>query len=206
MIENLISLVSSLGYIGVFLVMMFNSDFIPLFTEATLPFAGFMASQGKLLVPLIILAAVLGDLVGGVIAYYIGYFLEENVILSAVRKYGKYVLLKESDYQKTTSLIRKHGASVVFFAKLTPGLKAWTSVGAGICEIKLRKFLIASVSASIIYNSILVLAGYYLGKNWNIIVSYFNKLQFIPLVLITIGIFWYIKHKLKIVKPPKLVR
>ncbi len=200
------SFVSSFGYIGVFLVMMLNSDFIPLFTEATLPFAGFLASQGKLLAPLIILASVLGDLVGGVIAYYIGYFLEENVILSAVRKYGKYVLLKESDYQKTTSLIKKYGALVVFFAKLTPGLKAWTSVAAGVCEIKLRKFLIASLSASIIYNSILVLLGYYLGKNWGIIAHYINKLQFIPIILIVIGILWYINHKLKIIKLPFLRR
>lgn len=197
MLENLTTIVSSFGYIGVFLIMMLNSDFIPLFTEATLPFAGFLASQGKLLVPFVILASVLGDLVGGIIAYYIGYFLEENVILSAVKKYGKYVLLKESDYHKTTNLIRKHGAPIVFFAKLTPGLKAWASVGAGICEIKLQRFIIASISASITYNSILVVIGYYLGKKWGVIVAYFNKFQLIPLVLIAIGIIWYLNRKLK---------
>ena len=206
MIESLTSFVFSFGYIGVFLVMMLNSDFIPLFTEVTLPFAGFLASQDKLFIPLIILSAVLGDLIGGLIAYYIGFFLEEKVILSGVQKYGKYVLLKEKDYLKTTGLVRKHGSPIVFFSKLVPGLKAWTSVAAGICEIKLQKFIIASVTASIIYNSALVLSGYYLGKNWDKVVGYFNNAQLIPLFLMLIGILWYINHKLKIIKLPKFVR
>lgn len=180
--------------------MTLNSDFIPLFTEATLPFAGFLASKGFLFVPLIIAASVLGDLVGGIIAYYIGFYLEEKVILSAIKKYGKYILLKESDYVKTTNLIKKYGSPVVFVAKMTPGLKAWTSVAAGICEINFKKYLIASFSASIIYNSTLVIVGYYLGKNWSIIVHYFNKAQLIPIILVVLGILWYINHKLKLVK------
>ncbi|MEK9176659.1 MAG: DedA family protein [Patescibacteria group bacterium] len=200
MVENLTSFIASFGYIGVFLVMVLNSDFIPLFTEATLPFAGFLASQGKLLIPLVILAAVLGDFVGGLIAYSIGYFLEETLIVGAIKKYGKYVLLKEGDYVKTTNIVKKYGAPIVFLAKLTPGLKTWTSVAAGICEIKLQKFVVASVSASIIYNSVLVFAGYYLGKNWSTIVSYFNKLQILPFVLLSVFLLWYINHKLKIIK------
>ncbi|MEK9208437.1 MAG: DedA family protein [Patescibacteria group bacterium] len=200
MVENLTSFIASFGYIGVFLVMVLNSDFIPLFTEATLPFAGFLASQGKLLIPLVILAAVLGDFVGGLIAYSIGYFLEETLIFGAIKKYGKYVLLKEGDYVKTTNIVKKYGAPIVFLAKLTPGLKTWTSVAAGICEIKLQKFVVASVSASIIYNSVLVFAGYYLGKNWSTIVSYFNKLQILPFVLLSVFLLWYINHKLKIIK------
>lgn len=202
MLESLTSFVSSFGYIGIFLILTLNSDFVPLFTEVTLPFAGFLSSQGLLSIPLIILASVLGDLIGGVIAYYIGFFLEEKIIVSAVKKYGKYVLLKENDYIRATSLVRRYGSPIVFFAKLTPGLKAWTSVAAGICEIKLRKFLIASVCASVIYNSILVLLGFYLGRNWNVIVYYFNKLQFIPFVLIMIGFLWYASRKLKIIKLP----
>ncbi len=182
---------------------MLNSDFIPLFTEVTLPFAGFLASQGKLYIPLIILVSVAGDLVGGIIAYFIGYFLEEKVILSGVKKYGKYIFLKESDYHKTINLIRKHGAPIVFFAKLIPSLKAWTSVAAGICEIKLHKFILSSVSASIIYNSILVLLGFYLGKNWSILVPYFKKIQFLPIFLLLVFLLWYINHKLKIIKLPK---
>lgn len=204
MIEILSSVVSSFGYIGVFLVMTLNSDFLPLFTEATLPFAGFLASQGMLIAPLVILAAVLGDLVGGIIAYYIGFYVEEKVILSAVKKYGRYVLLKEADYVKTTNLIKKYGTPVVFVAKMTPGLKAWTSVAAGICEIKLYKFIISSVSASIIYNSILVVLGYYLGKNWSIIVYYFRGAQIIPIILIAAGVLWYINRKFKLIKLPKL--
>lgn len=203
MLENLTSFVGSFGYISIFLILTLNSDFVPLFTEATLPFAGFLASQGTLSVMFIIVASVLGDLVGGVIAYYIGYFLEETVILTAVKKYGKFIFLKEKDYIRATELLQKYGSPIVFFAKLTPGLKAWTSVASGICKIKFRKYILASMLASIIYNSILVLLGYYLGKNWDVIIPLFRKLQFIPLVLILLGITWYINHKLKIIRLPK---
>lgn len=196
MLENLTSFVSSFGYIGIFLIMMFNSDFVPLFTEATLPFAGFLASQGALSVMLIIVASVLGDLVGGIIAYYIGYFLEETVILTAVKKYGKFIFLKEKDYIRTTNLLQKYGSPIVFFAKLTPGLKAWTSVASGICKIQFRKYILASVLASIIYNSTLVLLGYHLGKNWLIIAYYFNKFQTVVFALLIFAVLLFVFRRI----------
>lgn len=199
MLAGLTDLVSSYGYLGIFLIMMLNSDFVPLFTEATLPFAGFLASQGILLVPLIILASVAGDLAGGTIAYYIGRFLDEKIILNLINKYGRYVFLKEQDYKKTVELVKRKGISIVFIAKLTPGLKAWTSVASGICSVDFKKYLLASSFASLIYNSILVIAGYQLGKNWENISSFFSKLQFIPIILFLILLSFFILRRKKLI-------
>ena len=202
MLQNLATTLISFGYIGVFLVMMANSDFLPLFTETTLPLAGFIASQGKLSVELIILASVLGDLVGGIIAYYVGYLYGKRVITAFIRKYRKYVLLRESEFTRAMTLLEKYGSPTVFFLKLIPGLKTYTSVAAGMSKIKLPKYIVSSVLASTIYNSILVILGFYLGKNWRIISSYFGKAQLVVIGIIVIGTLFIFNRRLKFLNLP----
>ena len=206
MLVNLTSLAVTYGYLGVFLVMLANSDFLPLFTETTLPLAGYLASQGKLSIFLIIFAAVLGDFIGAIIAYYVGYFLKEKVVISLINKYGKYILLKESDLNRVLKHLRNHGSIIVFIAKLTPGIKTYTSVAAGMSKIRLIKYLIASVCASIIYNSVLTYFGFYLGSNWMVISHYLNRIQITVFLSLVLAVMFLINKRLKFVKFPNIRR
>jgi membrane protein DedA with SNARE-associated domain len=86
--------------------MVLNATAIPIPSEVTLPFAGFLANQGSLTLILVIITGILGDLVGSIIGYSIGYFLEENLLLSLIRKYGKLILVTEHDYHKATTWIK----------------------------------------------------------------------------------------------------
>jgi len=96
----IIHLIQSSGYFGIFVLMILNASAIPIPSEVTLPFAGFLVSQGSLTLLFVIITGILGDLVGSMIGYSIGYFLEENLLLSLIRKYGKLILVTEDDYQK----------------------------------------------------------------------------------------------------------
>ena len=72
---SIIHLISSLGYIGVFILTLINSMGIPVPSEITLPFAGFLANQGNLTLVIVIIAGIIGDLAGSLIGYSIGYVL-----------------------------------------------------------------------------------------------------------------------------------
>ena len=84
MIEQIIEFLTSLiiqfiqttGYTGVFILMTLESALIPIPSEITMPFAGFLTSRGQLSFPLVVLAGAFGNLIGSLTAYYLGYFLE----------------------------------------------------------------------------------------------------------------------------------
>ncbi len=204
MLENLtgiiIHLIQSSGYPGIFVLMVLNAAAIPFPSEVTLPFSGFLASAGKLSITLVIITGILGDLVGSIIAYGVGFFLEEALLLNLIKKYGKLILVTEHDYEKTTQWIKKHGAPVVFVGKMTPGIKSFISVAAGITEIKFVKFVIGNLLASIIYVTIVTNIGFYLGSKWNSIGGYFKKFELVIVIFIVLAAVWYVNYKLKIFK------
>jgi len=196
----IIHLIQSSGYLGIFLLMVLNATAIPIPSEVTLPFAGFLANQGNLSLILVMLTGILGDLTGSVIGYSIGYFLEEALLLNLIKKYGKIILLTEHDYLKATTWMKKYGSPVVFIGKLTPGLKSFISVAAGITEIKLAKFIVANILASIFYVSVVTYFGFFLGSKWSSIGVYFKRFEIVIIVALVVGLLWYINYKLKVIK------
>src|SRR5258708_25263762 len=96
----IIHFIQSTGYFGIFTLMALGSALIPVPSEITLPFAGFLTSKGSFILPLVVIVAAAGDLAGSLIGYGIGYFLEEELIVKIIKNHGKYVLLSEHDYRK----------------------------------------------------------------------------------------------------------
>jgi membrane protein DedA with SNARE-associated domain len=195
-----IHLIQSAGYGGIFILMVLNSMAIPIPSEVTLPFAGFLANQGSLSLILIIIVGILGDLVGSTIGYTIGYFLEENLLLSLIKKYGKFILVTEHDYEKVTGLIKKYGTPFVFIGKLLPGVKSFVSVAAGVTQVKFKKFIISNLLAAVVYISFVSYVGFYLGSKWNVLGGYFRKFELVIVVLVILAGLGYINYKLKIIK------
>ena len=183
--------------------MILNSSAIPIPSEVTLPFAGFLANQGSLSLLFVIIIGILGDLTGSIIGYSIGYFLEENLLLGIIKKYGKFILVTEDDYRKVTGWIKKHGSPVVFIGKMTPGVKSFVAIAAGITQVKFIKFIFSNILAALIYVSFVSYVGFYLGSKWNVLGGYFRKFELVIIVLIILGGLFYINHKLKIIKLKK---
>src|SRR5690348_6597095 len=106
----IIHLIQTLSYSGVFILMFLESALIPIPSEVTLPFAGFLTQQGKFFLPAVLAAAILGDTGGTMLLYAIGYFLEEEVVIKLVQKYGKFILVSKHEYEKVVGWFQKHGA------------------------------------------------------------------------------------------------
>lgn len=204
MLESLtgliIQLIKTSGYPGIFFLMVLNASAIPFPSEITLPFSGFLASQGNLMLNMVIFTGVLGDLVGSIIGYFIGFLLEDNVIINFIKKYGKFILLTEEEYEKAIKWIKRYGAPFVFVGKITPGIKSFISVAAGITHVKFSKFIVANILGGLIYVSIVTYVGYYLGSRWNILGGYIRKFELLIIVILIIGVVWYINRKLKFIK------
>ncbi len=198
--SSIIHLIQSTGYLGIFILMTLESALIPIPSEITMPFAGFLAAKGDLSFMLVVLAGSIGNLIGSLIAYYIGYFLEENIILENIKKYGKFILVSEHDLQRAKNWFKKYGDSIVFFSRILPVVRTFISFPAGIFEMNIWKFSAYTLAGSIIWSLFLTYIGFYFQSRWNVLEQYFRKFDFIILGAIVILVVFYLNRKLKIFK------
>jgi membrane protein DedA with SNARE-associated domain len=196
----IIQLIQSTGYVGVFILMALESALIPIPSEVTMPFAGFLVQQGKLNLYLVILVGAFANLFGSLIAYAIGYYLEETVILKLIDKYGKFILVTKKEYEHSMHWFRKYGDSVAFFSRILPAVRTFISLPAGLSEMNVWKFSIFTFLGSLIWSAFLTYVGVYFGKNWAILEPYFRQFNIGLVILFVIVVLWYINHKLKIIK------
>ena len=185
---------------AVFVLMTLESALLPIPSEITMPFAGFLASQGILNFWVVVALGGVANLVGSLIAYGIGFYLEENVILNLIRKYGKFVLVTEHDYLRAVHWFQKYGSPIAFFSRLLPAVRTFISLPAGLSEMNIWKFSIFTLAGSLIWSLFLTYIGFTLGRNWHAISPYYRKFEYGLAALFILGALWYINHKLKIVK------
>ena len=195
-----ISLISQTGYFGVFIAMTIESCLIPLPSEVTMPFAGALAQQGTLNLYLVALVGALGNLVGSWGAYAIGYKFPESIILSFIRKWGKFIFLTEHEYEKVKGWLSRYGSFVSFFSRLLPGIRTVISLPAGVARINFLKFSIYTFLGSLIWSFLLAFIGYKLGENWEHIKNYFHKFDLVIVLVLAIFIVLYIYKHIKVQK------
>ena len=110
------------GYAGVAGLMAIESACIPLPSELIMPFAGFLASQGRFSVWVLGLVGALGCVVGSIPAYYLGMLGGRPLI----EKYGKWVLLSHRDLELAT----EHYSRSQLGGKQSAGFRVYRAAGA----------------------------------------------------------------------------
>lgn len=196
----IIFLIEKASYVGIFILMALESALIPIPSEVTMPFAGFLASQGKLSFWIIVIVGTIANLAGSLIAYYVGYLLEETVLIGIIKKYGKFLLITVEDYNHAYKWFTKYGDKVIFISRLLPAVRTVISLPAGVFRMNLKKFIIYTTVGCFIWSTILTYIGVSLGKNWNSLEIYFRQFQIVIGVLFVFLVIFYINRKLKIIK------
>lgn len=195
-----IGFIHTTGYLGIFILMTLESLLIPIPSEATMPFAGFLVSQGTLNFWLVVLTGTIANVVGSIIAYYIGYFLEETVLIGLIKKFGKFILVTHKDYEDASKWFTKYGDKVIFVSRLLPAVRTVISLPAGMFEMNVKKFILYTFAGSLLWSIVLTYIGVTLGKNWDTLGGYFHKFDLVIVVLFALAVVWYLNHKLHFFK------
>jgi membrane protein DedA with SNARE-associated domain len=165
-------LIDAAGYAGVFLLLFIENIFPPLPSEVVAPFCGFAAARGQLGLPGVIIAAVLGSMVGQLPWYYAGRFLGEKRIEALAARYGRWMTVTPHETAHVFAWFNRHGAASVFFGRMIPAIRAIISLPAGIAEMPLLRFLAYSLAGTTIWMGGLAYAGYRLGQNYELVAKY----------------------------------
>ena len=189
----IMSVISSLGYGGVILLMAIESANIPLPSEVIMPFSGFLVAKGEMNLWLVGLAGGFGCVLGSIFSYYLGYFGGRPLI----EKYGKYILISHHDLDLADKWFQKKGDATVFIGRLLPVVRTFISFPAGISRMNLWKFIIYSFLGSVPWCLFLAYVGQKMGENWDSLRKYFHGVDWVILGLIIIGLIWYVNRHIK---------
>ena len=185
------SVIESMGYAGIFLLMGIESACIPLPSEIIMPFSGYLAFKGRFDLTWVAVAGALGCNFGSVFAYYLGSWGGRPL----VEKYGRYVLITRHDLDLADRFFTRYGDWAVFIARLLPVVRTFIALPAGIARMNVLRFHIFTFLGSLPWCWALAYAGLKLGENWPTLRHYFREFDAAIGVIIVLGLVWFIRDR-----------
>ncbi len=192
--------ISTLGYPAVFVLMTLESALIPIPSEITMPFAGFLVGLGKLNFCLVILVGAIANLTGSLMAYGLGYWGQKKLVKDLIKKYGKFLLITYDEVETAERWFRKRGELIAFGSRLLPVVRTFISLPAGFSQMNVVKFSLYTFAGALIWTTFLTYLGVILGENWNVLEVYFRKFDIAIVIggIVLVGIYiWYKIKKIK---------
>jgi len=167
----IVAVIAALGYGGVALLMAIESACIPLPSEVTMPFAGYLVTTGRFSLQVVAIAGAAGCLLGSYVAYYIGasggrWFIE---------RYGRYVLIAPHELEIADRFFDRWGGATVFWSRLLPVVRTFIAFPAGVARMRLLPFTIYTLIGSYLWCLALAYAGLKLGEHWKDLGPWFHR-------------------------------
>ena len=194
LVRWVIDVVHSLGYVGVFVLILAGSVYLPVPTELTLPLFGFLIGNGRLSLVPVILTATAARVCAALVMYAVGFRLREARLRRVIKYFERSKLLFVSDFESASAVFERHGGKAILVGHLIPGVGALVSVPAGLKRMPVRwRFLGYTILGCSIWNASLISLGWALGGRWRIIevfTSFVGSAILIILIAATIWLFW----------------
>jgi membrane protein DedA with SNARE-associated domain len=158
------SAIERFGALGVFLLMVPESACIPIPSEVTLLFAGYAVGQGWMSLPLAVLGATAGNLVGSLIAYALG----ASGVLA-------HVPVARGVMTRWEGILERHGTRAVLIARLLPLARTFVSLPAGARRVELMPFIALTTAGCALWATGFVLVGMAVGTAWTALSSVLGR-------------------------------
>ncbi len=202
-LNTLLDLFTSYGYWIVFFGVMLENAGLPVPGETILLAAGFCASLGHFSVPMVMLIATTGAVLGDNCGYWLGHRVGRSVVL----KYGRYVMLTEVRFRGMELFFERHGDKTVLMARFITGFRVFTALFAGASGMRWRTFFIFNVLGAIAWAVVMTLLGYFFGKSWHLLEQYIKGAGFIlaGIALVMFVAYQLLKRRRRIAEAKSLV-
>lgn len=195
--------VEAAHYPGVAGMIALENIFPPIPSELVLPLGGFLAARGDfpgppvIAVPLTIVAATVGSLIGALVLYAFGAIVSEARVRTFLRKYGRWLLLSEDDYNRAERWFTDHGTQAVFIGRCIPGIRSIISIPAGVERMAMPQFLLYTALGSAIWNTALISAGAALGDQWERASNYVDVATYAVIAIVAAAVVWFVVKRMR---------
>ena len=151
------SFVSSYGYFAILILMILESASMPIPSELLLPATGYFAAKGVLNIYIALVVVYVSSFIGMAINYYIAYLLGKDFVY----KHLHWFRIKKEDVEAFERWFDKNGPFTVFISRLLPIVRGFINFPAGFALMNQKKFYTYSMAGTIIWDTALVMFGYY---------------------------------------------
>ena len=166
LIGNAVETNQWIGYGAIALAMFLENLIPPIPSELIMPLGGFYVYQGQLDFFPVVLAGLLGTVIGALPWYGIGRLVNEERLEQWLEKNGRWIGIKPQELARSRKWFNKYGVSLVFWGRLIPGIRTLISVPAGVELMPLTPILIWTTAGSIMWTLFLTITGFYLGDSY----------------------------------------
>ena len=185
--------VHSFGYVGVFVVVLLGSLYLPVPTELTLPLFGFLVGQGRLTFMPVVLTATAARVSAAVVFYALGLRIGERRLRRLIWRAERTKLVYGSDLERASAAFERHGGQAILLAHLIPGVGPLISVPAGLKRMPFRgRFLGYTLLGSTAWTSTLIGLGWALGRRWRVVEVYASYFALAVLAALAVGVLWFL--------------
>lgn len=180
--QEIIHIIANHGYLALFLLIFSQEIGIPnpIPNELVLAYSGYLCSQGTFQVPMVILTAISADFIGTNILYFIFYFFGKQIL----KHKPKWLPISEKTINRASERVGKGGLWAICVGRITPFIRGYTSIIAGILQIEPKKFLPIALISALIWSGICVSIGKLLGTHWTVFAVYFTNVKYLIPTLI----------------------
>lgn len=189
-----VSLMDVIGPAGAGIAIAMENLFPPLPSEVILPMAGLAASRGSFSLVEALLWTTAGSVVGALVLYGLGAWLGVARLRAIA---ARVPLLHPEDIDRTVAWFHRHGGVAVFFGRMIPIFRSLISIPAGITRMPVWRFTLLTAAGSLIWNSIFVLSGFFLGESWHIVERYAEVLQYVVIAAAALGVAWFLYARIR---------
>lgn len=166
---------------------------IPAPSEVIMPFAGFLVWKGEMSFWIVVFLGTVGNLVGSLIAYYIGKIGGRPLI----ERFGKYIYMKQHDLDMADRWFAVHGNATVFVGRLLPVVRTYISFPAGIAKMNVAHFSLYTTLGALPWSILFTWLGFKAGEHWESIRARLHNFDVTIAVLLAIAIIWFIVSHIK---------
>jgi membrane protein DedA with SNARE-associated domain len=189
-----VDLMERLGGPGAGLAIALENLFPPIPSEIVLPLAGFTASRGSFTLAEALIWTTLGSVVGAIAMYSIGAALGRRRMYAV---WERLPLVKTGDLVRAEEWFARHGTKAVFFGRMVPIFRSLISVPAGLERMPLLLFLLLTTAGSLIWNTVFVVSGYFLGEQWYRVEAYAGVFQLVVIGAVVLAVCWWVVTRVR---------
>ncbi|MFI7445093.1 DedA family protein [Nonomuraea indica] len=178
-------IMEALGAPGAGIIVALENVFPPLPSEVILPLAGFTAGKGEMELWAVLVWTTIGALAGALVLYGAGALLGKDRTHALA---AKIPLLRTGDLDRAEDWFDRHGRKTVFFGRMVPVFRSVISIPAGLDRMQLAAFVLLTTLGSLIWNTVLVMAGYLLGDRWEVVDTYLGIVTYVVLGVVAVAV------------------
>ena len=190
-VDWILETVGTIGYPGIFLLMLLESSFFPFPSEVVMIPAGYLAFQGQMNIYGAVAAGIAGSLAGALVNYALAVSFGRIVLL----RFGKYVLMGPDTLAKIERYFAAHGEISTFNGRLVPGVRQYISLPAGLARMHIGRFALFTSLGAGIWVAILTALGYFMGAQEALIRQNLRWITLAALAFVALSTFTYVMYR-----------